>query len=108
MKHYDKSKLGKKCLFGLYLDYCSSSKEVRKGTQQGRNMETGTDKATLRSIHYWFAIYGMPSLLSYRTHEHQLRDGTTQNGLGPPTSITNKEITYRLTCSPILLRHFLN
>jgi hypothetical protein len=30
-------------------------------------------------------------LLSYRTHDHQPRDGTTHNRLGTPPSITDLE-----------------
>jgi hypothetical protein len=38
-----------------------------------------------RSAAYWFAPPGLLSLLSYRTQDYQPRDGTTHNGLGPPT-----------------------
>jgi hypothetical protein len=36
------------------------------------------------------------SLLSYRTQDHQPRDGSTHSGLGPPPSITNWENTLGL------------
>lgn len=32
---------------------------------------------------------GLPSLLSYRTHDYQPKSSTTHNGLGPPTSMNN-------------------
>jgi hypothetical protein len=38
---------------------------------------------------YWLASPGLFSLLSYRTEEYQPSDGTTHNGLGPSTLITN-------------------
>jgi hypothetical protein len=38
-----------------------------------------------------FPPHGLFSLLSYRTQDHQPRDGTTHNVLGPPTSIINQE-----------------
>ena len=37
-----------------------------------------------RDAAYWLAPYGFLSLLSYRTQDHQPRDGTTHNGLSPP------------------------
>lgn len=36
-----------------------------------------------------FALYGLLSLLSYRTQDHQSTGGTTHTGLGLPPSITN-------------------
>jgi len=38
-----------------------------------------------RDVTYWLAPPGLLSLLSYRTQDHQPRNGTTHNGLGPPT-----------------------
>ena len=45
---------------------------------------------------YWLASHDLASLLSYRTQDHQVRDGTTHNGLGPPPLITNKENALQL------------
>jgi hypothetical protein len=36
-----------------------------------------------RSAAYWLASPGLLSFLSYRISDHQPRDGTTHNGLGP-------------------------
>jgi hypothetical protein len=47
-----------------------------------------------RATAYWLAPHGMLSLLSYRTRDYQLRDGTTHNGLGPSPIITIKKISY--------------
>jgi hypothetical protein len=44
-----------------------------------------------RAAYYWLAPHGLLSLLSYRTQDHQPRDGPTHNGLGPPSLITNLE-----------------
>ena len=38
---------------------------------------------------YWLAHHGLLSLLSYRTQNHQPRDGITHHGLGPLPLITN-------------------
>jgi len=54
---------------------------------------------------FWLVPYDLLSLLADSTQDHQLRDGTTHNGLGPPTSIT-KKIPHRLVYSLILWRHF--
>jgi hypothetical protein len=37
----------------------------------------------------WLAPHGLLSLLSYRTQDHQLRGGTTHNGLGPSLLISS-------------------
>jgi len=49
-----------------------------------------------RDVTYWLASPGLLSLLSYRTQDHQPRDGTTHNGLGPPTLITSWENALQL------------
>jgi hypothetical protein len=36
-----------------------------------------------RDVTYWLAFPGLPSLLSYRTQDHQPRDGTPQKGPSP-------------------------
>ena len=57
------------------------TKEVRTGTQAGQ--EAGTDAEAMEAILYWLASTGLLSLLSYRTQDHQPRDGTTQKGPFP-------------------------
>ena len=61
--------------------------------KQGRNLEAGSnaDPRSQKSAAYWLAPSGLLSLLSYRTQDHQPRDGTTHNELGSPPSITNLE-----------------
>jgi hypothetical protein len=41
-----------------------------------------------RGAAYWKA-HGLLSLLSYRTQDYQLKDGTTHSGLGPPPFSTS-------------------
>jgi hypothetical protein len=57
-----------------------------------------------RGATYWFAPHGLFSLLSYRTQDHQPRDSTTHNGLGPP----HQSLVNKMPDSPILWRHFLH
>jgi hypothetical protein len=44
-----------------------------------------------RDAAHWLAPHGLLSLLSYRTQEHQPRDGPTHSGRGPLPSITNEK-----------------
>jgi hypothetical protein len=52
---------------------------------QARNLEAGADAEAMEGAAYWLASPASLSLLSYRTQDYQPRDGTTHNGLGPPT-----------------------
>lgn len=46
-----------------------------------------------RNVVYWLGPLGLLSLLSIRTQDHQPRDGTMDNGLGPPhQSLSDKMI----------------
>jgi hypothetical protein len=42
-----------------------------------------------RSAVYYLVLNGLFSLLSYRTHDHQARDGPTHSGLNPPLLTIN-------------------
>jgi hypothetical protein len=53
------------------------------------NLEAGADTEVLEGAAYWLAPHGLLSLFSYGIQDHQPRDGTTHNGLGPPLLITN-------------------
>lgn len=44
-----------------------------------------------RGAAFWLGPHSLLSLLSYRTQDHQLRNGTSHNGLGPPPSMINQE-----------------
>ena len=69
------------------------ARSVMGGSQeliQGRNLETGTDQQRpRRGAAHWLASPGLFNLFSYRTQDHQPRDGTTHNGLDSPPSITD-------------------
>ena len=45
---------------------------------------------------YWLALHGLLILLSHKTQDHQPRDGSTHNGLGPSLLITNEENALQL------------
>jgi hypothetical protein len=57
----------------------------------------------------WVAPDGLLMvLLSYRSQDHQARDGSIHDALGPPHQSLIKKIIYRLAYNPILWRHILN
>jgi hypothetical protein len=56
----------------------SSSKEVRSGTQNSRNLEAGADAEAMTGAAYWVAPHDWLSQLSYRTR-------TSSPGMAPPT-----------------------
>jgi len=83
-----KSKSGRKGFIQLTLPHCCSSpEEVRTGTHAGQ--EAGADAEAMEGCFLLLASPGSLSLLSYRTQDHQPRDGTTHHGLGPPTLTTS-------------------
>jgi len=80
--------LGRKGFIHLTFPHCCSSpKEVGTGTHT--DQEARADAEAMEGDAYWLAAPALLGLLSYRTQNHQPRDGTTHNGLGPPTLITN-------------------
>ena len=64
--------------------HCWSSKKVRTGTQEG--LEPG-GRSWYRG-HGIFATRGLLRVLSPRTQDHQSRDGSTHNVMGPSPSLT--------------------
>ena len=59
-----------------------------------------------RGAAYWLAPHGLLSLLSYRTQDHQPKDGSTQNGVGSLLSITNLKSVLQACLQPDLLGAF--
>ena len=80
---------------------------IIEGSQDRNSNRAGTWRQELMqrpwsSAAHWLAPHGLIRLLSYRTQDHQIRDGTTHHGLGPPHQSLVKKMTY----SWILQRHF--
>jgi hypothetical protein len=78
----------------VYLAYTSTWLFITKGSQEWNSHRARTWRQELmqkpwRGATCWIASPGLLSLLSYRTQDHQPRDGTTYNGLGPSSLITN-------------------
>jgi hypothetical protein len=53
-------------------------------------------------------LHGLLILLSYKTQDKQLRDGTIHNGLVPPPSITSEENVLKTCLEPDLIEAFFN
>ena len=70
----------------VVLGYIKEQAEQARGSKPARNIPPCPLHQQLlmqrpwRDVSYWLASSGLLSLLSYRTQEHQPRDGTTYNG----------------------------
>jgi hypothetical protein len=81
-----KKKAGEERVYSAYTStLLFITKEVRTGTQAGQ--EAGADAEAMEGWHLLACFHGLLSFLSYRTQEHQTRDGTTYNR--PSPLITN-------------------
>ena len=74
----------------VYSAYTSTLLFITKGSQDRNSHRAGTWRQEWmlrpwKDVTYWIASPGLLSLLFYRTQDHQPRDGTTHNGLDPPT-----------------------
>jgi hypothetical protein len=70
---------------GVYSAYTSTLLSITKGSQDRNSHRVGTWRQEWMqkpwgNSAYWLASPGLLSLLSYRTQDDQLRDGTTHNG----------------------------
>jgi hypothetical protein len=57
---------------------------------QDRNLEAGAEAEAMEGYYLLFVHHGLIILLSYRTQNHQPRDGTTHSGLSPQPSFIEK------------------
>ena len=93
MKTMTKKQVGEK---GFYLAHASTLLFIIEGSQ-GRNSNMAESwrqelmQKPWRGAAYWLASHGLLSLLSYRTQDHQSRDGTINYELGPSPLMTNWE-----------------
>lgn len=59
--------------------------------ETGQNLESEDDPEAREDCGTLFAPQASLSLLSYRSHGQQHKNGTMNDGVSPSTSITNKE-----------------
>ena len=91
IKHHDQKLESLNKFLWLTLPHCSPLLKV----QDRNSSRDGTWRKELmqrpwRGAAYWLASHGLLGLISYRTRNHQLRDGPTHDGLDSPQSITKK------------------
>ena len=77
-----KGKLGRKGF--VYSAYTPTLLSITKGSQDRNSSKVGTWRwelmqGPLKGTAYWLASPGLLSLLSYRTQDHQPKDGTSYN-----------------------------
>jgi len=91
MKHHDqRANWEGKGLLGLHFQIVVHHR--RKSGQeltQDRNLEAGADAEAVEEGCLLACFPWLSQPASYRTQDHQPRDGTAHSGLGPPSSITN-------------------
>jgi hypothetical protein len=80
---------GKGLLSSHFLIVIHHQKEVRQELKQGRNLEAEADAEAMEGCCLLTCSHGLLSLLSYKTQDHQPRDGTTHNSLDFSSSVTN-------------------
>ena len=91
MKHHDQNNLERKGFIWLtFPHHCSSSKKVGTGISNRVGIwRQELMQSPWRDAADWLAPHALLSLLSYRTQDHQPREGATHNELSPPPLITN-------------------
>lgn len=81
IKCHSKISWGIRVYFSLWFHIQSTTKDG-----QGRDPESGTEAvAVVEHASYWLSLQGLLSLLSYTSQVS--RNGITDSGLGPPTSV---------------------
>ena len=69
----------------IYLASAFTSQFITEGSQDRNSNSAGTGRLELMQRPWWGVLLtGLLSLLSYRTQDHLLRDGTTHNRLSVP------------------------
>ena len=91
-----KKQVGEK---SVYYTYTSISQFTFQGSQ-GRKLEAGA-KAEAMDERHLLAFSKWLANLAYRTQDQQLRDGSTNNGLGPLSPTTNSENSLQAVYSPV-------
>jgi hypothetical protein len=75
--HARKASCGEKDLFGLYFQITiHHQRKSGQELKQDRNLEAEADAEAMEGAAYWLTPHDLFSLLSYRTQDHQPRDGT--------------------------------
>jgi hypothetical protein len=91
MKHHgQKASWEEKSLFGRHLHITTHHwRKLGQELEQSRDLEAGADTEAMEKCSLLACTHGLPSLLPYKTQDHQPRDGTTHKDPSPSPSITN-------------------
>ena len=73
----------------ILLKLCSLITVLTEGSQDSNSKEAGAGVETMEDAEFWLTSPALLSLLSYRTQDHQPKDGTTHNGLGLPPLVSS-------------------
>ena len=90
--------------------HCSSSKEVRTGTQtrQEPGGRSWCRQRPWKGTLYWLAPHGLLSLFSYGTQDQLPTGGTIHSELSPSTSLINQEKAQRSCPQANLIEAFFS
>ena len=75
---------GEEGLISLHF-HIAVHRQRKSGLEPRQVRKQGMMQRPWRDVTYWLASPGLLSLLFYTTQVYQPRDGTTHNGLDPPT-----------------------
>jgi hypothetical protein len=82
-KHHDQEpRWGGKGLFSLHF-HIAVHHQRKSGLQLKQVRKQELMQRPWRDVTYWLASLGLLTLLSYRTQDHQSRDGTSHKGPSP-------------------------
>jgi len=76
--------VGEERVYSAYTFHIAVHHQRKSGQELKQVRKQELMQRPWRDATYWLASPGLLSLLSYRTQDHQPRDGTAHNGLGPP------------------------
>jgi hypothetical protein len=106
-RHQDWSNPGREGLIWLMLPHhCAYEGSLDRNSSQAGTWRQELMQMPWRDAAYWLAPHGLLRLLSYRTQDHQAKDGTAHNGLGPPPSITNHANVLQACLQPNCMEAF--
>jgi len=83
-----KKQVGEERVYSAYTFHTAVHHQRKSGLELKQVRKQELLQRPWRDVTYWLPSPALLSLLSYRTQDHQPRDGTTHNGLGPPYLIT--------------------
>jgi hypothetical protein len=75
--------VGEKRIYSAYSFYIAVDHQRKSGLELKQVRKQELMQRPWRNVTYWLASSALLSLLSYKTQDYQLRDGTTHKGPSP-------------------------